>query len=164
MAGAVMTAPSPARRRADAPTPVSHPAPRTPPPLRVVRPAPRRRRARLLTVLVSIVVMASLFGLVASHVLLTQGQFRLDRLRSRAAAEQARYERLRLQVAELESPSRVVATAQERLGMVPPPTVTYLSPTGAVSASEEEREAGGNRSAAEDDEYARVKRSLAGRR
>ena len=44
-----------------------------------------------------------------------------------------RYDRLRLQVAELEAPERVVAAAQQRLGMVPAPGVTYLSPTGPVA-------------------------------
>ena len=167
-----MTAPLSTRRSAAAPAPRSRPAPRTSPPLHVVRPAPRRRRARLVTFLVSLAVVVSLFGLVASHVMLTQGQFRLEGLRSRASAEQARYERLRLQVAELESPSRIVATAQERLGMVPPPSVTYLSPTGAVSTTAGPGEAdgarnakdadkGGNESAVEEDGYARVKRSLA---
>lgn len=115
--------------------------------------------------LVSAAVVASLFGLVASHVLLTQGQFRLDRLRARASSEQARYQRLRLQVAELESPSRIVATAQERLGMVPPPSVTYLSPTGAVSAPAQKNDDGGTGSdSEEDDGYAGVRRSLASRR
>ena len=107
-------------------------------------------------------VVAGLFALVASHVVLTQGQFRLDRLRSRATAEEARYQRLRLQVAELESPSRIVATAQERLGMVPPPSVTYLSPTGATSGPAAASPPPGPESAAGDDDYARVKRSLAG--
>ena len=107
------------------------------PPLHVVRaersPAGRRARARVLAFLVPVVVAVALFGLVASHVALTQGQFELQRLRGRARSEQARYERLRLQVAELESPGRVVAAAQERLGMVPPPGVTYLSPVGAAT-------------------------------
>lgn len=166
-----MTAPLSTRRPATSPAPAPRATPRTVPPLSVVRPAPRRR-ARLVTILVSVAVMASLFGLVASHVMLTQGQFRLESLRARAAAEQTRYERLRLQVAELESPARIVATAQERLGMVPPPTVTYLSPTGAVGAStrrDEAREADDGQaiagvrteSAAEAEGYARVKRSLA---
>ncbi|MEO7837438.1 MAG: hypothetical protein ABIS21_07340 [Acidimicrobiales bacterium] len=117
-----------------------------------------------MTALVSVAVVASLFGLVASHVMLTQGQFRLDRLRARAATEQSRYERLRLQVAELESPSRIVASAQERLGMVPPQSVIYLSPAGAVSAPAGGSAAGGSESAAEADSYARVKRSLASQR
>ena len=93
----------------------------------------RRRRARLATVLVVTAVAGTLFALVASHVVLTRRQFRLDRLESRAAAEQERYERLRLRVAELEAPARVVAVAQERLGMLPPPGVTYLSPSGPTT-------------------------------
>jgi cell division protein FtsL len=134
------------------------------PPLHVVRtersPLARRARARLLGVLVLLVVGVALFGLVASHVALTQGQFQLDRLEVRAAEEQARYERLRLQVAELESPARVVAAAQERLGMVPPPGVTYLSPVGPTSGT-----GGGGRDGAEaaTEEWATVKRQLASR-
>lgn len=162
-----MTAPLSSRHGAAAPAstalPASAPARRTTPPLRVVRPAPHRRRGRgrLVTLLVSVGVLVGLFGLVASHVMLTQGQFRLDSLRARTASEQARYERLRLKVAELESPSRIVATAQERLGMVPPPTVTYLSPTGAVSAAVADRDEGQDESAAQEDDYSRIKRSLA---
>ncbi|MDP9072231.1 MAG: hypothetical protein M3N68_13310 [Actinomycetota bacterium] len=121
----------------------------------------RRRKARLITVLVVIAVGVGLFALVASHVVLTQGQFRLDRLQARAAAEQARYERLRLQVAELEAPERVVAAAQERLGMVPPPGVTYLSPTGPVPGTSQGRQGLGE-SAATDD-WSRVKRQLSSR-
>jgi cell division protein FtsL len=74
-----------------------------------------------------------MFLLVASHVLLTQGQFRLQALQRQADEQQARYERLRLEVARLESPERIVAVAQQRLGMVPPPGVKYLSPTGAAT-------------------------------
>lgn len=110
---------------------------------------------------VSVGVLVSLFGLVASHVMLTQGQFRLDTLRARTATEQDRYERLRLKVAELESPSRIVAAAQERLGMVSPPSVTYLSPTGAVSAAASDADDDEDQSAAQEDDYSRVKRSLA---
>lgn len=163
-----MTAPLSNRQASASPASTApHPRPASapnaaPPPLRVVRPAPRRRprRARVVTALVAVAVLVGLFGLVASHVMLTQGQFRLDGLRARAATEQARYERLRLKVAELESPSRIVATAQERLGMVPPPSVTYLSPTGAVSAPAEESDDDEGESTAEDD-YSQVKRSLA---
>ena len=124
-------------------------------------PADRRRRARLMGVLVLIVVAAALFGLVASHVALTQGQFRLQRLRERAAVEQSRYERLRLQVAELESPARVVAAAQERLGMVPPPGVTYLSPAGPASGTPQRT---GSRKDTASDDWSTVKRQLASRR
>lgn len=124
-----------AAQRATAPRHAPAPQPRRQPPLRVVRPderpaGARRRSVRLRVAFAVFVVVLGLFGLVASHVVLTQGQFRLQQLESKAAAEQARYERLRLQVAELESPQRIVAAAQERLGMVPPPGVRYLSPTG----------------------------------
>jgi cell division protein FtsL len=123
-----------AARPAPAPAPAPSRSPR--PPLRVVegeaapRPVDRRRRARLRVAVTMVVVVGGLFGLVASHVVLTQGQFRLQQVESRASEAQARYERLRLQVAALESPERIVAAAQERLGMVPPPGVKYLSPTG----------------------------------
>jgi hypothetical protein len=80
-------------------------------------------------------VLAIVFGLVSVHVLLAQNQFRLDRLDTGAAAEQARHERLSLRVAQLESPERVVATAEGRLGMVAPAKVTYLTPAAPLSAS-----------------------------
>ena len=121
-------------------------------------PAARRARARVMGLLVVIVVAAALFGLVTSHVALTQGQYRLEDMRNTAEVEQARYERLRLQVAELESPGRIVAAAQERLGMVPPPGITYLSPVGPVS------DGGGGAGAREaTDDWSTVKRQLASR-
>jgi hypothetical protein len=67
--------------------------------------------------------------------MLAQNQFRLDRLNGRADAEQAQYERLRLQVDQLESPQRIVATAQQKLGMVTPNSVTYLTPSAPLPAS-----------------------------
>jgi cell division protein FtsL len=110
-------------------------------------------------------VIAALFGLVASHVVLTQGQFRLEQLEKQAAEEQARFERLRLQVAQLESPERIVAAAQERLGMVPPPGVKYLSPVGAVDGTEGAAAEGGEdeRLAAGEADWTTVKRHLASR-
>ncbi len=103
--------------------------------LRLVRagelsPRARRRRNRLIAFGVSVMLCAGLFGVVAFHVVLTQGQLELDQLHDTADAQQALYDRNRLLVAELESPERIVKVAQERLGMVPPPDVTYLSPTG----------------------------------
>jgi cell division protein FtsL len=80
-------------------------------------------------------VIAVLFGLVGLHVMLAQNQFRLDRLNSQADAEQARYERLRLQVDQLESPQRIVATAEQKLAMMTPASVTYLTPSAPLPAS-----------------------------
>ncbi len=105
--------------------------------LRVVR-APRARTARqgrrpLVTLCTSITV-ALAFGVAAAHVLVTQNQDRLDTLNRKVDAAQARYERLRYQVAELESPERVVAAAHSRLGMIEPANVVYVAPV-ATSVS-----------------------------
>jgi cell division protein FtsL len=74
---------------------------------------------------------AGLFGVVAFHVVLTQGQLDLQRLQSKAASGRATEASLRLQVAQLESPERVVADAQH-LGLAPPATVRYLTPGTTV--------------------------------
>lgn len=87
----------------------------------------RRRRRRLAATAVALLVCASLFGVVAFHVVLTEGQLELERLRAQALSEQSRNARLRLAVAELESPAWIVASARQQ-GMVPPAGVTYLSP------------------------------------
>ena len=123
---------------------------------RAARTSPRTRN-RVLAVTAAACVAAALFALVAFHVVLTQNQFRLERLQARADVEQERYERLRLHVAELEAPSRVVAVAHERLGMVPPPGVTYLSAAGPASG----RPAGDPAGAPETAGWSKVKRELA---
>jgi cell division protein FtsL len=74
-------------------------------------------------------VVAVVFGLVWLHVMLAQNQFRLDSLDARVADEQSQYERSRLQVDQLESPQRIVDTAEGKLGMVTPTTVIYLRPS-----------------------------------
>jgi cell division protein FtsL len=88
----------------------------------------RRRRAVAGLAAFGFITCVLLFSVVAAHVNITQNQFRLERLQAQAIEEQADYERLRLQVAELESPGRIVKTAQDRLGMVQPAEVIYLSP------------------------------------
>ena len=118
-----------APRRAPSPGARPERAPR--PPLRLVEVAPqpgRRLLTRFVTVLAGLLAAGGLFAVVCLHVLLTQGQAELDGLRTRAEAESARNRRLRVQVAELESPSRIVSAARERLGMAPPATVAYLPP------------------------------------
>ena len=89
----------------------------------------RRKRARLLVFLAGAGIAAALFGVVAFHVVLTQNQLDLQHLRAEADTASAKQQQLRLQVAQLESPERVVDDAQ-KLGMVPPATVHYLSPDG----------------------------------
>ena len=157
-----MTAPTraPVRRRgaADPVKRPSTPAPAPRPHLRVVPPNTlsrrgRQRRARRFGVLLGVMVFIAVFGVVAAHVLLTQRQFRLERLENQAAAQEAKYEQLRLQVAQLESPDRVVDAARA-LGMVPPASVTYLTSSGTDPASVSAQHS-------PSDEWARVKSHLA---
>jgi cell division protein FtsL len=74
------------------------------------------------------ITVALAFGVAISQVIVAQNQDRLDKLNHRVDAAQQRYERLRYQVAELESPERVVAAAHNRLGMIEPQKVNYVPP------------------------------------
>jgi cell division protein FtsL len=103
------------------------PAPK--PDLKVV-PAPASKHRFGRRVLVTMAIAAALltpFALVLVHVELTANQLHLTSLQTKGDDAQAQYEKLRLQVAQLASPSRVVANAQQ-LGMVTPTTITYLTP------------------------------------
>ena len=119
---AALAAPRPAPRRQTRPTP-----------LRVVAPGERTpqarlRRRRLIVFGLATLAVMGLFGLVAEHTVLAQQQFRLASVQSQAATEQARNQALQLQVAQLQSPSRIVSEARTKLGMVPPAGITYLVP------------------------------------
>jgi cell division protein FtsL len=105
-------------------------------------PAPDRP-LRLALVATAVLTIGTIFGAAIFHVLLIQSEFRLDQLNKEAAKEQARYEKLRLDVAQLSAPERIVATAQQRLGMVVPPQVAYLmAPTPPDSAGAGSKGAG----------------------
>lgn len=133
-----MTAPLRSHRRPASATTATRPQAR----LRAVRataPAPRPARSwpsrRRATVVVGgLVFVAVLAGNVVVHAATTQGQFDLERLRGRASKQEASYQQLRLQVAELQAPDRIVEEAR-RLGMVEPPRVTYLTPTAQTSSA-----------------------------
>lgn len=126
-------------------------------------PAPRVRRA--VAVVAVLFGVALLFGVAASHVVLTQNQSKLDALDKRARAAQATYEKLRFQVAELESPERVVAEAQRRLGMVSPADVTYVNAPPAPTKADPAVAGDIARDAAQASagDWRRVKAELAGR-
>lgn len=128
--------PAPLRRRAAAPGVSAPPQPVGAPPrprhLRVVEaPVPGRRAMRVVTATLVVAACAGLFAIVALRVLLAQGQGQVDRLEAKVQTEHAREQRLRLTVAQLESPASVVAAARQRLGMVPPTTVVSLTPVPA---------------------------------
>jgi cell division protein FtsL len=99
-------------------------------------PAQRRRLARAILLGAVGLGVSVAFALVYLHVVLAQRQFKLDRLTTQVQQEQATYQKLRLQVAELNSPQHIIATAEGQLGMVQPSGVTYLTPAaGVVSQS-----------------------------
>jgi hypothetical protein len=99
--------------------------------LRLVREQARRRaNGRRLLVSAGIALLGVFcLGLVTFHVLIAENQFTLDRLTQTASNEQASYERLRLQVAQLEAPARIVSEAEGKLDLVQPGSVTYLPAT-----------------------------------
>jgi len=109
------------------------------PPLRLVddarrKAAHRRRRARLVVVVAALLAAGTLFLLAAFNAMLVTGQSRIDHLQKKVAEAQTEYSANRLKVAQLEAPSHIVEVAQQRLGMVPPPGVTYLTPSEAMAA------------------------------
>lgn len=109
-------------------------APPERPPLLLVPPRVRRRRAGLLTAAACTALFAVMLGLVAFQMRIAQGQGRLDRLERDIRAEELRYDRLRLEVARLQSPEQVVAAAKA-LGMVEPDAITYVVPPADVVAA-----------------------------
>ena len=138
-----MAVATPARRPVTRHTTVApvrrpRPQPQGRPRLRVVddarlAAAHRRRRMRLVVVVAAVGVAGCLFALAAFNAVLVSGQARIDGLQRQVSEAQSEYSRNRLRVAELEAPGRIVQVAQERLGMVPPPGVTYLTPSEAVA-------------------------------
>jgi cell division protein FtsL len=101
---------------------------------------PSRRRVAGIAFASATVTLLALFAAAVFQTVLVQGQQRLDRLDRQVSQAQDRFDRLRADVAELESPERIVAVANHRLGMVQPDTITYLAPTleqvvAVVSAS-----------------------------
>ena len=128
--GGVALAPARSPRPA-APRPTALPRGRH---LRVVGPSDRVRRR--LTAATGALLTAGLFALLLlvaiSHTVLVQGQVKLDAIDQQLVTEQARYQRLRNEVAAMESPARVVDAAQQ-LGMVTPDDLVYLQPDAPAS-------------------------------
>jgi cell division protein FtsL len=105
--------------------------------LYLVRQQARRRANRrhlLVSAGIGAVAIVSM-GLVGLHVLIAENQFRLDNLEQQANTQQASYEKLRLSVAQLESPARIVSVAEGELGMQQPGSVTYLPATSTPAGN-----------------------------
>ncbi|MEJ7584623.1 MAG: hypothetical protein WKF43_11185 [Acidimicrobiales bacterium] len=105
-------------------------APRTSPPTRpdlhVVEVA-RHGRAGIYGAITVAVIFGTLFLNAGFHTVLVSGQQRLDSLNDRVVEAEKRNQSLRLEVAGLESPGRIVEAAQ-RDAMVLPSEVHWLSP------------------------------------
>lgn len=74
-----------------------------------------------------VMVFTSLFGNAVIHSDLVSGQTRLDAIEEQRLAVATRNERLELEVAQLESPERLVNEAK-RLGLIEPDEITWLTP------------------------------------
>jgi cell division protein FtsL len=124
--------------------------PQQQPPLKVVPRQVRRRRAGLVIAVGVTFVFTLMLGLVAFQARIAQGQMKLDRTERDLREAETRYAQLRLQVAQLEAPTRVIEEA-EHLGLVrpAPKDVTYLrassdvvGPVLAAGGAEEDGPAG----------------------
>lgn len=101
------------------------------PPLRVVEPRARRRRAGTLAALCCAATFAVMLGLTFFQAKIAAEQMRLDELQTEIRKEQSRYSGLRLQVAELQSPRSIIGAA-EHDGLRPATKVVgYVAPTAA---------------------------------
>jgi cell division protein FtsL len=122
--------------------------------LRVVEGQTRRRLLGPMGVIIAIVVFAGMLAVAAVQAFLVQGQIQLDDLDNRVATQQAEYEQVRLDVARLEAPERIVEAAQSHLGMVEPADVTYLTPdrVDAPAPDEDDGATTGEEAAATDDD------------
>jgi cell division protein FtsL len=111
--------------------------------LQLVRPDGRRRPQIRLTpragVSVVVLLFVALFLVAASHALLIQNQVKLDDLDKKVAAEQARYEDLRQDVAEAESPERIQEQAAA-MGMVPGGETVWITPDQQAAGSDSSAE------------------------
>ena len=78
--------------------------------------------------LAAVALFACVFGVIVFQTLLVQGQARLDALDKRAATEDLRSRELHRQLADLNAPGRIVGVARDKLGMVAPTNVGFLTP------------------------------------
>lgn len=135
---ALAAAPTASRAGAAAPARPARPLrPSSTPVAPALRLVPRRRRrTRAVVTLATVVVFVVLFATAAVHTTIVSGQRDLDRIDERIQTGERRNQALRLRVAELGSPGRVVDAATAD-GMEVPDEVTWLTPQpdGGTEAS-----------------------------
>ena len=110
------------------------PAPTRRPGLRVITsPVTVKLQARQFVWL--LLAVALFFALIYSRVALDKAAFQLTSLETEIEQQDAEFDELRLQVAQLESPQRIYAEA-ERMGLILPPTGRTLFAPMPVVADE----------------------------
>lgn len=98
------------------------------PELRVVAPAARRRRSWQVGTVAGGLLFLAMFLIVGAQTLIVQQQRHIDDVNTRIAAAEEEAEGLKVDLAELQSPERIVGEAEDRLGMVQAPSPVYLQP------------------------------------
>jgi hypothetical protein len=98
------------------------------PELRVVAPATRRRRTWQVGTVAGGLLFFAMFLIVGAQALIVQQQSHIDDVNGRIAAAEKDAETLKIDLAELQSPERIVGEAKDRLGMVQAPSPVYLQP------------------------------------
>jgi hypothetical protein len=88
-------------------------------------PAPHRRWPAVLGSFALLVVLAGMLGAAVFHTQLAERQIRIDGLERSVKDERERFDELRYRRAELRSPVRLAAAADD-LGMVPGDTGTFV--------------------------------------
>jgi cell division protein FtsL len=111
------------------------------PSLRVVDRRRRAPRYGLWTAMAIFGVFGVLLAVVMFHTVLLQNQRRLDQLDTQVRDEQALYQQLRLEVAQLSAPQRIIDAATTKLGLVPSQSTIYLTPSGADAVAARQAEA-----------------------
>ena len=90
-------------------------------------------------VVYTLVAVIAFFGLIYSRTALDSSAFELQQIEQQISAEQERYQQLRLEVARLSSPERIIPAAEE-MGLVLPTDVTPVAASGVVVAEATELE------------------------
>lgn len=112
-----------------APTP--RPSTSAEPPVALGLPHAVRERAGVATALTIAALLASLLGLAIFHAQITEQSYELEQLQDQLDARQLDVDAARIELAALESPTRLQLQASS-LGLVRPAVVEYLQPSEDV--------------------------------
>lgn len=92
------------------------------------------RTSVVVCLLALLIVVAAAVASVVGRAVVDRQQMRLDAMNAKLQTATLQEEQLRLEVAQLSAPGRIVSVA-ERLGLVVPNQTTYVSPAGSAGKS-----------------------------